>query len=143
MTTHLDKTIVFICCTIHMVLLFPTLNYICVLGFLITISISCLCSYLNPEYLNVFHFHDSPFFYGLPVIFLILCFIHPVFCIFLPIFLYDMLCTKNIFFCALPFVVGIYCISLQNFSHLIIWLATMGFSILLHFQSLQILHLHK
>lgn len=105
MNIIIDKLIICILCLFTMLNFYPSISYICVLGFLIAIGTTFLCTYINPDLKVYTQLKEKWILYIIFSVYILLCIIQPVFCFFLPLLMYDTFTLRNPVFIGISFLI--------------------------------------
>jgi signal transduction histidine kinase len=95
MKVILDKTILYLCCSVLLFVCHPSVNFLLVVTCLTALCFYLITTYLNYEFLLFANFGEQPFFHILLFFYIGLSFWQPEFCYFLPLLFYDVLYTRN------------------------------------------------
>lgn len=96
MNVIIDKFILYICCSIFLLFLHPSISFLLVAAFLTAPCFSLAASCLAYDTYIFRRFSENPLFHLLLVPYFLLCLWQPLFCYYLPLLFYDVFYTKNI-----------------------------------------------
>ena len=143
MKVILDKTIIYLCCSILLFVCHPSVNFL-----LVATCLTALCFYLTTTYLNyefqIFaNFSENRFFHILLFCYIGFCFWQPEFCYFLPLLFYDVLYTRNFLLYICSFFACLYQFTYSRPFTLLLLGILFALSALFRLRSSKILKLEK